>query len=79
MRFLPYVLAAFMIAPFAIWFIVASALEGSTTRFAGETFQQVVTLLPIAAVAIALLAWWMSRFIARTEAKGQAPAPAAAE
>lgn len=76
MRFLPYVLAAFMIAPIAIWVIVASALEGSTTRFAAENFQQLVTLVPIAVIAIALLAWWMSRFIARTQAQGQAQVPA---
>lgn len=76
MRFLPYVLAAFMIAPIAIWFIVAGALEGSTTRFAGETFQQLVTLAPIAVLAIALLAWWMSRFIARTQNQARAQVPA---
>lgn len=75
MRFLPYVLAAFMIAPIAIWFIVASTLEGSTTRFAGENFHVLVTLVPVAGVAIALLAWWMSRFISRTQAAPvQAPA-----
>ncbi len=74
MRFLPYVLAAFMVAPIAIWFIVASTLEGSTTRFAGENLQVLITLVPVAVVAISLLSWWMSRFIANTQAPRVEPA-----
>lgn len=74
MRFLPYVLAAFMVAPVVIWFIVASTLEGSTTRFASETMQQLTTLVPIAVVAIGLLSWWMSRFIANSSSRPTEPA-----
>jgi len=65
MRFLPYVLAAFMIAPIAIWFIVSTALDGNANAFGSENMNQITTLLPVAVVAIGLLAWWMSRFIAR--------------
>lgn len=67
MRFLPYVLAAFMVAPIAIWFIVASSLQGSTNQFAGQDLEVLATLVPIAVAAIGLLSWWMSRFIANTQ------------
>ena len=69
MRFLPYVLAVFMIAPIGIWITLESVLNGKSTSFAGETQQQVFTLLPIAVVAIFMLAFWMSRVIARTQGR----------
>lgn len=69
MRFLPYVLAVFMVAPIGIWIALESMLNGKSTSFAGETMQQVYTLLPIALIAIFLLAFWMSRVIARTQGR----------
>ncbi|GAB3116007.1 hypothetical protein [Novispirillum itersonii] len=69
MRFLPYLLAVFMIAPMGIWIALESMLGGKSTSFAGETQQQVYTLLPIALIAIFLLAFWMSRVIARTQGR----------
>lgn len=66
MRFLPYVLALFMVAPIGIWIALESVVNGHSTSFSGETQQQVMTLLPIALVSIFLLAFWMSRLIAKT-------------
>ncbi|SIS37568.1 hypothetical protein [Insolitispirillum peregrinum] len=68
MRFLPYVLVAFMAAPILIWAFIQFVVlrPGSLTRFAPDMLFQVLSLGTITLAAFVLLAVWMSRMIART-------------
>lgn len=70
MRYLPYVLVAFMAAPVGVWLVIEFLVlgTGSTTRLSGENLLQITTLGLCGVVALTLLGWWMSRFIARTRA-----------
>lgn len=67
MRYLPLVLIGFMIAPMAIWAIVAASLPGTHTAFTADQGYALYTLVPLVAVAFGLLAWWSMRFICRTK------------
>jgi hypothetical protein len=71
MRFLPYVLVAFMAAPIAIWLVIEFVVlgKGSLTRMAPDMIFQAVSLGAITVVAFVLLAVWMSRMIARTSSR----------
>lgn len=68
MRFLPYLLVAFMAAPIIIWAIIQFVVlrPGSLTRFAPDMLYQVLSLGGITIAAFAFLAVWMSRIVART-------------
>lgn len=66
MRYLPLVLVAFMIAPIAIWVIVAHSLPGTTTTFNDEQAYLLYTLVPLMIVAFGLLSRWSMRFICQT-------------
>lgn len=68
MRFLPYVLVAFMAAPIFLWALIQFVIlrPGSLTRFAPDMLYQVLSLGAITVAAFAFLAVWMSRIIART-------------
>jgi hypothetical protein len=68
MRFLPYVLVAFMCAPIAIWLVIEFVVLGgsSLTRMAPDMLYQALSLGAVMVVAFWLLAVWMSRMIART-------------
>jgi hypothetical protein len=71
MRFLPYLLVAFMAAPIAIWLIIEFIVLGgsSLTRMAPDMLFQAISLGAITVVAFVLLAVWMSRVIAQTSGR----------
>ena len=66
MRYLPLLLIAFMLAPIAIWAIVANTLPGTSTPFSDEHTILLYTLVPLMLVAFGLLARWSMKFICRT-------------
>jgi len=68
MRFLPYVLIAFMAAPVVLWLAIEFLVlgGGSTTRFAADTLWQVASLSVFMLLSFALLGRWMSKHIAAT-------------
>ena len=69
MRFLPYVLIAFMAAPVLVWLAIEFLVlgGGSTTRFAVDTLWQVGSLSVFMLLSFFLLARWMSKQIAATQ------------
>ena len=70
MRYLPYVLLAFMLAPIAIWLVIdALVVGGDTTRFNGEQSYVLYTLVPLTVIAFTLLMRWSSKHIKATQAK----------
>lgn len=71
MRFLPYVLVAFMLAPVAIWALIDTmVVSGSSGNMFGfENAGVVAVLMAFGAVAVGLLGWWMQRFIARDQSR----------
>jgi hypothetical protein len=68
MRFLPYVLVAFMAAPIALWVLIEFVVlgQGSLTRMAPDMLYQALSLGAVMLVAFWFLARWMSRAIAQT-------------
>lgn len=68
MRFLPYVLVAFMAAPIVVWLTIEFVVlgGGSLTRMAPDMLYQALSLGAVTLAAFWLLAVWMSRAIART-------------
>lgn len=66
MRALPYLLVAFMIAPFFIWVGINAALTGSETVFAGFDLYSVLSVGAIALVSCSLLAWWLDLQMQKT-------------
>lgn len=69
MRFLPYLLIAFMAAPIGLWLLIEFVVlgGGSTTRFAQDNLWQVGSLSVVMVVSFVLLGRWMSRHIAATQ------------
>lgn len=68
MRFLPYVLIAFMAAPIVLWLVIEFVVlgNGSTTRFAQDNLWQVTSLSVFMLVSFFFLGRWMSAKIEAT-------------
>lgn len=67
MRFLPYVMSAFMIFPVILWIVINNfVIKGSATRFTTGDMIYSASLGVLAIVAIGLFSVWTSKFIERT-------------
>lgn len=68
MRFLPYLLIAFMAAPIVLWLVIEFVVlgGGSTTRFTQDNLWQVASLSVFMVLSFVLLGRWMSAKIQAT-------------
>lgn len=69
MRYLPYVLVAFMAAPIVLWVLITNfVVKGTATNFSTGDIVVLGSLGVFVALCFYLLPTWMSKFMARTGA-----------